>query len=415
MTDKSLKQNDISAANAASSFSPQLSERMKRPDFQGDFTGMILTAAARDDVISFAGGLPNPVSFPIEGLRKAADQVLSENGAKALQYGNAMGYEPLRQYLAERYRRQGIPVSPEEILITSGSQQALQLIGAAFLDEGSPILLEDPSYLAALQLFHYYAPSIHTVCLTEDGADRTEFARIIKEEKPRFFYTVPNFQNPTGLTYSKQARLEIASILQGTDTLLIEDNPYGDLRFSGDTPVSFGSLLGPQCILLGSFSKTVSPGMRIGWLVCREKALLKRLLAYKQSCDIHSSLFCQMILYEYLSDHDLDQHITRITALYRQKAQWMISCMERFFPAGIHFTRPEGGMFLWATLPDGIAAVDLAEAALQRGVAIVAGDPFYEKRRKVSSFRLNYSNSSDAEIEQGIRILGDCIREFLPV
>lgn len=415
MTDRTLKQTDFSAANAASSFSPQLSERMKRPDFQGDFTGMILTAAARDDVISFAGGLPNPVSFPIEELRKAADRVLSENGAKALQYGDAMGYEPLRQYLAERYRRQGIPVSPEEILITSGSQQALQLIGAAFLDEGSPILLEDPSYLAALQLFHYYAPSIHTVCLTEDGADRTEFARIIKEEKPRFFYTVPNFQNPTGLTYSKQARLEIASILQGTDTLLIEDNPYGDLRFAGDTPVSFGSLLGPQCILLGSFSKTVSPGMRIGWLVCREKALLKRLLAYKQSCDIHSSLFCQMILYEYLSGHDLDQHITRITALYRQKAQWMISCMERFFPAGIHFTRPEGGMFLWATLPDGIAAVDLAEAALQRGVAIVAGDPFYEKRRKVSSFRLNYSNSSDAEIEQGIRILGDCIREFLPV
>lgn len=413
MTDMNVKQNDFSGTDTSSPFSPQLSARMKRPDFQGDFTGMILSAAEKDDVISFAGGLPNPVSFPIQEFREAADRVLSENGAKALQYGDAMGYEPLREYLAERYRKQGIPVSSKEILITSGSQQALQLIGAAFLDDGSPILLEDPSYLAALQLFHYYAPSIHTVPLSEDGADRTEFARIIKEENPRFFYTVPNFQNPTGLTYSIQARMEIASILQGANTLLIEDNPYGDLRFSGNAPISFGSLLGTQCILLGSFSKTVSPGMRIGWLVCREKALLKRLLSYKQSCDIHSSLFCQMILYEYLSGHDLDTHITKITALYKQKAQWMISCMERFFPDKIHFTRPEGGMFLWVTLPDGMTAVDLADAALEKGVAIVAGDPFYEKRRKVSSFRLNYSNSSDAEIEQGIRILGDCIRKVM--
>lgn len=393
----------------------RLSTRMKREDFQGTFTRQILKAAASDDIISFAGGLPNPVSFPVEQIREAACYVLETQGERALQYGPAAGYEPLRAYIAKRYEKQGInDLTADDILITNGSQQALDILGAVFLDEGDPILVENPSYLAALQAFHYYGPAIHTVDLLPDGIDCAMLEQLLKKERPKFFYGVPNFQNPTGITYTETVRQKMAALLAQSGTFFIEDNPYGELRFEGKAPRSVKAFLGDYCILSGTFSKTVSPGMRIGWLACTNETLRRKMLDYKQASDIHTNLFCQMILHRYLTQNSLDEHIKRITGLYRHQADHMLHCIQQYFPPQVSCPRPEGGMFLWAELPEGLHAVELAALAARKGVAIAAGDPFYEKERKVATFRLNYTNCNDEDIQKGISALGELIYGLLP-
>lgn len=393
----------------------RLSTRMKREDFQGMFTRQILKAAASVDIISFAGGLPNPVSFPVEQIREAACHVLDTQGEQALQYGPAAGYEPLRAYIAKRYEKQGLQnLTADDILITNGSQQALDILGAVFLDEGDPILVENPSYLAALQAFHYYGPAIHTVDLLQDGIDCAMLQQLLEKERPKFFYGVPNFQNPTGITYTESVRQKMAALLAQSGTFFIEDNPYGELRFEGEAPRSVKAFLGDYCILSGTFSKTVSPGMRIGWLVCTNETLRHKMLDYKQASDIHTNLFSQMILHRYLTQNSLDEHIRRITGLYRHQADHMLNCIQRYFPPQVSCPRPEGGMFLWAELPEGLHAVELAGLAAEKGVAIAAGDPFYENERKVRTFRLNYTNCDDNDIQKGISILGELIDGLLP-
>lgn len=391
----------------------RISERMSKPDFQGDFTAAILKAAASPDVISFAGGLPNPDSFPVKEMEAAVTKVLERDGVRALQYSNTEGYLPLRKFISDRYKKQGIDFAPENIIITNGSQQALDMVAATLIDPGDPIAVEKPSYLAALQTFHLYGPKVCSVSLNEDGIDCDELEKVLKENDPKFIYVIPNFQNPTGLSYSKEVHDRVVEIFKGTDIVVLEDNPYRELRFSGTATDSFGKELGEQCCMLGTFSKIVAPGMRIGWVCVRNKALREKLLSYKATADLHTNIFSQLVLAQYLADNDIDAHIEKTKVLYKHKAELMMDCMRKYLPEGVEFTPTEGGMFLWAKLPNGMSAVDLYRVALARGVAICPGDPFYEKERNVSTFRINYSNSSDEVIEKGIRILGEACAELI--
>lgn len=393
----------------------RLSERLRRPDFQEESLTMILEVAAAGNVISFAGGLPNPLSFPIKELEVAVQNVLEKHGTKALQYSTPEGNLSLRQAIADRYAKQGVKVSADEILITSGSQQGLEMLAAALIDDGDSVAVENPTYLAALQAFHLFNPKIHTVEMTSDGASPEELSQILAEHDPKFFYTVPDFHNPTGLTYSNAVRRAIADIMKCSYTFLVEDNPYVELRFNPEEPpkVSFKNLLGEQCLLTGSFSKIISPGVRVGWIVCSNKEMWKKLVSYKQRIDMHTSTFIQMVLDEYLRNNDLDAHIAKIRDLYSHQAGTMLNALQKYFPAEASWTHPQGGMFIWATLPKGLTAIELYREAAKEGVAFVYGDAFYEKDRNVPTMRLNYTNSTDEVIEKGISILGKIIHRMM--
>lgn len=392
----------------------KLSERVTKPDFQGEFTSSILKAGASPDIISFAGGLPNPASFPVKEMEVAVQKVLEKNGVAALQYSTTEGYEPLRAFIAKRYEKMGVmDVKASDIIITNGSQQALDMLSAAMLDPGDEVVVENPTYLAALQSFHLYGPKVLPVELRTDGINCAELAETLKNHSPKFMYIIPSFQNPTGLTYCPEVREKAAGIIKTSNMLLIEDNPYSELRFTGDGGYSFGRYLGEQCCMLGTFSKVVSPGMRIGWICCRNEGLRTKLLAYKMTEDLHTNIFCQMVLAQYLQDNDLDAHIDETKKLYKEKAEYMIACMQKYMPEGVEFTSPEGGMFMWATMPEGLKALDVYYAAIKKGVAVCPGDPFYEYDRNVRTMRINYSNSTDEKIEKGIKILGDTIKELM--
>lgn len=388
----------------------KIAKRMSEDDFQGTFVNMMLEVASKPSVISFAGGLPNPISFPIKEIEEATKKVLDENGVRALQYSSTQGYLPLREFIAGRYQKFGLKISADDILITNGSQQALDIIAAVLLDYNDTVVVEDPTYLAALQTFHLYRASIETVTLEEDGINIESFEKIIEKKNPKFFYLVPNFQNPTGLTYKNEKRKIISDILLKTDTLLFEDNPYGELRFKGENQKSFYSFLGEQACLIGTFSKTVSPGMRIGWLAISNKTLRDKMIKYKQLVDMHTNIFGQMVLATYLQYNDYDKHIEKIKTLYKHQSDKMIECIDKYFPKNVAYTKPEGGMFIWVTLPEGKKAITLSELASKENIAIAAGDPFYETTRGGRSFRLNYTNSDDTVIEKGIKTLGDIIK-----
>ena len=379
-----------------------LSDRITKPDFQGEFTASILAAAASPDIISFAGGLPNPVSFPIPEMEAATKKVLEENGVTALQYSSTAGWPALRQWIAKRYETMGVyGVSPDDIIVTNGSQQALAMVSAALINTGDKIIVEDPTYLVALQSFHVFDPVVLPVTMNPDGIDCDELAETIKNNPDaKFAYLIPNFQNPTGL-------------IKNSNVLLLEDNPYRELRFAGTATDSFGKELGEQCCMLGTFSKIVTPGMRIGWICVRNKELRAKLLGYKATADLHTNIFSQMVLAQYLADNDVDEHIEKTKVLYKAKAEFMVQCLKKYLPAGCELTPTEGGMFLWVTLPNDLSAVELYRKALDKGVAICPGDPFYEYKRNVSSFRVNYSNSTDEAIEKGIKILGEACEELL--
>ncbi|MBR0159825.1 MAG: PLP-dependent aminotransferase family protein [Oscillospiraceae bacterium] len=392
-----------------------LSDRILKPDFQGEFTASILAAAASPDLISFAGGLPNPVSFPIPEMEAATKKVLEENGVTSLQYNATQGWPALRKWIAKRYETMGVyGVEADDIIVTNGSQQALAMFGHAFINAGDEIIVEDPTYLVALQSFHVFDPCVLTVTMNPDGIDCEELARTIAEHpKAKFAYLIPNFQNPTGLSYSQEVHDKVVEIIKNSNVMILEDNPYRELRFAGTATNSFGAELGEQCCMLGTFSKIVTPGMRIGWICVRNKELRAKLLGYKATADLHTSIFSQMVIAQYLADNDVDEHIAKTKVLYKAKSDLMVSCLRKYLPAGCELTPTEGGMFLWVTLPNNLSSVDLYRKALEKGVAICPGDPFYEYQRNVSSFRINYSNSTDEAIEKGIKILAEACEELI--
>ncbi len=379
------------------------------------FIREILKVTEEPDVISFAGGLPNPSLFPVQEFSAAAAKVLAAEGERALQYSTTEGFPPLREFIAKRYReRKGLAVQASSILITNGSQQGLDLLGKIFLDPGDLVLIERPAYLGAIQAFALYEPEFHTVLLEEDGPDLESLAEELATggRGPKLFYTVPNFQNPSGISYGRDKRAAVGRLLAGSDTVAVEDDPYGELRFLGeDLPMLAGSL-GDRAVLLGSFSKIVAPGIRLGW-VCAPEAVMQRLVTAKQGSDLHSNYFSQRVLYQYLCDNDLDAHIGRIRAAYGAQREAMVKMLELHCPPEVRWTRPEGGMFLWLTLPERLDAMELFERAIKERVAFVPGAPFYVDGGGSTTLRLNFSNSDLARIETGIIRLSKAMKELL--
>lgn len=377
------------------------------------FVREILKVTQEPEVISFAGGLPNPRFFPVQEIREAAAIALAQTDGSALQYGTTEGYAPLREYIAQRYRQnEGLNVTVDEILITNGSQQGLDLIGKAFLDRQDAISIERPAYLGAIQAFSAYEPRFHPVPLLDDGIDIDRLTEVLQIHRVKFFHTVINFQNPSGISYSESRRTALAEAVQRHDTLLVEDDPYKELRFEGEARSSMRNWLGDRAVLLGSFSKIVAPGLRMGW-VCAARETLDRLIVAKQASDLHSNSFCQRMLHEYLVNHDIDRHIATIRAAYRQQKETMLAAIEACFPAEVHVTRPEGGMFVWATLPPRLSALELFEYALQEKVVFVPGTPFFVDGGGTHNMRLNFSNADEDKIEEGIARLGRIITKLL--
>ena len=382
-----------------------VSERIRQTP--PSFIRGILKAAESEDVISFAGGLPNPISFPQEALKESMDRIITDYGSRVFQYATTAGLTPLREYIAEKYRRQyQLDVCVEDIIITTGSQQALDLIGKVLIEKGDSILLEEPGYLGAIQAFSQYQPNFCGVTLQEDGPDMAQFEEALKNRKIKFVYVVPNFQNPTGLTYSEEKRQAVLELVRKYHCILVEDDPYGELSFDGKIRgyISKGDL--NESILLGSFSKTVTPGMRLGFMIIKNEMLRKYINTAKEAADLHSNIFAQYCLYDYVLHNDLQEHIQSIRYIYKEQCESMIKAMEMYFPKNITFTRPQGGMFIWATLPEGQSAKELFDKAILEKVAFVPGDPFYTDGRVANTIRLNYTNASKETIVEGIKRIG---------
>ena len=377
------------------------------------FIREILKVTEKPEIISFAGGLPNPGLFPVREISDAAQKALACKGESALQYATTEGYLPLREFIAQRYQlKQGLEVSPDEILITNGSQQGIDLVAKILLNRGDHVIIERPGYLGAIQAISLYEPEFHGVSMEDDGVDTAELEDVFKDHPIKLFYAVPNFQNPSGISYSRKKRDDVAEILKSTAAIFLEDDPYGELRFTGAKLPLIKSQIREQGILMGSFSKITVPGTRLGW-VCADKEIMDKLKVAKQAADLHSNFLSQVIIHQYLMDNDLDEHIEKIKNVYGQQCQCMFSAIQQYFPAKLTCTKPEGGMFLWVTLPEGVSSMELFEKAIAENVAFVPGGAFYVNGGGDRSFRLNFSNSTEEKIETGIKKLAGVIKRML--
>ena len=381
-------------------------------DVPRSFIREILKLAVDESVISFAGGLPNRDLFPVEEIKRATDKLLDEAGKDILQYSSSEGYRGLREWIADRYRSKGIAVHPDNILITSGSQQGMDLLGKTLLNDGDSVIIEEPGYLGAIQAFSIYKSRFHPAPVTEEGVDLDAFHHAVTRNAIKFFYCVPNFQNPSGISYSESNRQTVAHILHGKRTILVEDDPYGELRFLGKEKSSFYQLMPEKTVLLGSFSKTVVPSFRIGWIVASAD-IMEKLVIAKQASDLHTNYFGQRIIHQYLKDNDIDEHISRIRQAYGRQRDAMVTAIRDYFPDEVFHTQPEGGMFLWITLPTGMSAMELFKEAIGQKVAFVPGDPFYVNKRDVNTLRLNYSSVDEDTIRKGILRLSGVLKAML--
>jgi 2-aminoadipate transaminase len=382
-------------------------------DVPRSFIREILKVTLDPTIISFAGGLPNRKLFPVTELKKASDIVFDTMGRNVMQYSDSEGFLGLRQMIAQRYHdKRGLDVPVEDILITNGSQQGLDLMGKILINDGDDVVIEEPAYLGAIQALSLFKPRFNPVTLTADGLDIPKLKSVMHARKPKLIYSVPNFQNPAGVSYSGKNRREMADIIRGTATLLIEDDPYGDLRYSGEDKASFKTLLPKNTILLGSFSKTVVPGFRMGWIVAPHE-IMEKLIIAKQAADLHTTHFTQCILYQYIKDNDFEAHIAKIKECYGRQMRAMLSSIERYFPEGVKHTTPEGGMFLWITLPENTSSRALLDLAIMDKVIFVPGDPFYVDRQETNTLRLNFSCTDEETIDTGIKSLGKAMEKLL--
>lgn len=373
------------------------------------------------DVISFAGGLPAPEVFPVDEFQEACNKVLKEQGAIALQYGTTEGYYPLREMIARHTSRYGIEVSPDNILITSGSQQALDLLGKIFINHGDRIIVESPTYLGAMQAWNIYGAEYVTVPSDENGLITDELEAALRAG-PKFIYVLPNFQNPTGVTIPLERRERLVELADRYGVPIIEDDPYGQLRFEGDhlpPIVVIDEKLHPRnghytgnVIYLSTFSKTLAPGIRLAWVIAPPEVIRKMVTA-KQGADLHTATFNQIVAHEVAHGGFLDKHIRKICSVYHERRDVMIEALEEHMPAGVRWTHPLGGLFLWATLPEQISTVEMFPEAVEEKVAYVPGVSFYPCGGGNNTMRLNFSYSSPELINEGISRLARVIRKKL--
>jgi 2-aminoadipate transaminase len=368
----------------------------------------ILKVTERPGIISFAGGLPSPRTFPINAFADACAEVLRSDGPGALQYAASEGYRPLREEVA---RMLPWPVDADQVLITTGSQQGLDLVGKVLLDEGSRVLVETPTYLGALQAFAPMEPEAAGVAGDAEGLDVSDLAR--QRAGARFLYLLPNFQNPTGRTMSEARRQALVQTARQLALPIVEDNPYGDLWFDTPPPASIASRYPEGTIYLGSFSKVLAPGLRLGYVVA-PPAIFPKLLQAKQAADLHTPGFTQRMVAEVLQDGFLERHVPTIRTLYKTQRDAMLAALEREMRGlDVQWNVPAGGMFLWARLPAGCDAVTLLPQAVERGVAFVPGAPFYPGAADARTLRLSFVTASVAEIDKGIAALAATIRAQL--
>ncbi len=392
---------------------PQFARRMTR--FQESDLTPILRLAANPDVISFAGGLPAPELFPVEDLKKVAVKVLDAYGRRALQYSATEGHLPLREKIAARTNKNlKTSLTAENVVVTTGSQQSLDILAKMYIDEGDCILCESPTYLGALSAFNSCLPTYREVATDGEGMVLADLEKALASEKSaKMIYVIPDFQNPSGKTWSLERRKAFLDTVSKYDILVVEDNPYGELRFEGTTPPSLKSMdARGQVVMLGTFSKIFCPGVRVAW-VCGEPAFLESFCNLKQAADLHTSTISQYEIDAYLSDYDIEEHIKRLVSVYRERRDLMIRTMDAAFPKEVVFTRPEGGLFTWAEMPEHVNARELFLKALEKKVAFVPGGAFFPNGGHENTMRLNYSNMPPERIVEGIERLGAAIREYL--
>lgn len=374
----------------------------------------VLALTAQPDIISFAGGLPAAEAFPVEDLRQAADKVFCDQGPAALQYSSSLGLASLREKLAQRHRAQGIPCAADDILMVSGSQQGLDLAGKVFLEPGDAVLCENPTYLAALTVFRSYACRPVPVETDGEGMVLEDLERkLAAHPEAKLMYIIPTFQNPTGKTWSLERRKGVLALAERYGLPILEDNPYGDLRYEGETVPTLKSMDTAGIVTyMGSFSKVLSPGLRLGWLIAAP-ALLEKYASAKECTDLQTSTLSQMIVDTYLEDNDLDANIRRISALYKGRRDLMLSRLEQGLPAGASCTHPQGGLFLWVTLPEGIDTAALLPVMTTRKVAYIPGVSFFAGQDVKRCLRLNFSNASEDQIIQGVETMCRVFRDAL--
>lgn len=378
----------------------------------------LLKLTQRPEVISFAGGLPAAEYFPVERFQQACQRVLSNNAHHALQYSTTEGYIPLREFIAERLSRDGVSVSADNVLITSGSQQALSLIGALFVNPGDHILVERPTYLGALQAFNAYQANYVGVTTDHDGIITSQVQDALRHG-PKFMYILPNFQNPAGVTLSRERRYELVRLSRASGVPILEDDPYGELRFEGEHIKSLmavdaelstvnGKGYAGGVIYLGTFSKTLAPGLRIAYAVGAPEVISK-LVQLKQGADLHTTTFNQMVIYEVAKDGFIEEHIAKLRGVYKARRDAMLGAMDRYMPPEVDWTHPAGGLFLWMQLPDDMRAVDLFNESIKRDVAFVPGDAFFTGPNPPQCARINFSTVNEERITEGVRRLAEAI------
>ncbi|MBR1617248.1 PLP-dependent aminotransferase family protein [bacterium] len=377
------------------------------------FIREILKVTQNPEIISFAGGLPNPISFPQEALRVSMDRIATQFGDKIYQYSTTCGLDSLREFIVQRYKKiWNMDITIDNVIITTGSQQALDLLAKVFLNSNDKVMVEKPSYLGLLQAFCMFEANFVQTKLADYGLDIDELKKTIQQHHPKVAYLIPNFQNPTGLTYTEQNREDVFNVIKDEDLILIQDDPYGELRFENTDRIPYiGMNRSDKNVYLGSFSKIVTPGMRLGYIIAH-KEIIKMAETAKQASDLHSNIFGQYLISDYLWNNDLDSHIAKIKALYKEQASAMVSAMQKYFPSWVKFTTPKGGMFTWAELPNGMSSVKLFERAIAKNVAFVPGDPIYVGMHDMNTLRLNYTNATSERIEEGIKRLGEAMNEM---
>ncbi len=374
----------------------------------------IFKLLGKPGIISFAGGIPSPELFPTDVWGDLLKEIIDTEGSKALVYGVTEGYAPLVEVVNGINAKNSVGASFDRTIITTGAQQAIDLLVKSMVNEGEGVICEDPSFIGSLNAIRSYRAELFGVEMDEEGICTDKVEEILKKEKIKLIYTIPTFQNPTGITQSLERRKKLLALAEKYDCYILEDNPYGDLRFKGESVPTIKSMdTNGRVIYVGSFSKTLAPGVRVGWITGHE-AIIDRVIVCKQVNDVHTPLINQMLVEKYIKGNDFDAHIKKGCELYGHKCALMLESMDKYFPEKVTYTRPEGGIFLWCTVPEGINTQDIFKDCLEKGVAFVPGSTcMVDIEAPSNCFRLNYSTMPDDKIVEGIRLIGEVLKKYV--